>query len=161
MAKAGRPRKAGKRTDSGALKRAPDRIEPTPQMKRHKRACGGAEVGDPLAFIALQDAEREAIARYCSARRAAGWGHPRVTASYDAAPLGDDLPEDIQQARDLHASANYEGADAALVMAGQAAHRAIANYYSFNRVMGCVQDFKDGAAALADYFHIHIEESAA
>ncbi len=157
MARRGRNRKEGPRTASGALKRTPDRIKPTPEMMRHKRSCGGAEVGDPLAFVPLTDAEREAIGRYCQARRAAGWGVRSVTAAYDDTPKGNGLPEEVQTKRDRDAEDNYEKADAALMSAGPAAHRAIANYFSFRCVMGAARDFKQGAAALADFFRIYIE----
>ncbi|MED5549858.1 MAG: hypothetical protein VX529_10925 [Pseudomonadota bacterium] len=162
----GRPRKIGKREPNGRpqrdaadVRREADRIDPTPEMARKKRAVDGGEIADPLNYVPLANYQREAISRYCSLRRAAGWGHQRITAQYDD-PLFLGSEEADTEERDRRVKARYEAADSALLDAGARAHRAVANLYSFQCVMGSVADLERGADALAMFFRIPTERAA-
>lgn len=164
----GRKRKAGKRDKSGKLckpttvagRRDASRVDPTPEMARKKRAADGAEIGDPLGSVALTNPQREALSRYMSARRAAGWGLPRVTANYDDPMMtgGDDAVN--QEERDRKAKEFFDACDKALLGAGHQAHRAVWNLAVFRAVMGSRDDLRRGADALAGFFHIDLRDAA-
>lgn len=167
MARRGRTRKAGKREPNGKLqresadvRREADRIDPTPEMARKKRAVDGGEIGDPLSYVALTNPQREALARYCSLRRAAGWGVRRITAQYDDPMfLGGEEGIDRED-RERRIKAFYESCDAALLEAGGSAHRAVANLFSFRAVTGSLDDLRKGADALAAFFGLERRQAA-
>ena len=167
MARRGRTRKAGKREpngkpqrDSASARREADRIDPTPEMARKKRAVDGAEVGDPLGYVALTNPQREALDRYCSLRRAAGWGVRRITAQYDDPMfLGGEEGIDREE-REKRIKEFYESCDAALLEAGPGPHRTVCNLFSFRSVMGSLADLRRGADALARFFGLERREAA-
>ncbi len=165
MAK-GRKRKAGKREPNGrpqrpdaATRREADRVDPTPEMARKKRATGGGEIGDPLTCLPLTDPQREALSLYFSRRRAAGWGVRRITAQYDD-PMFLGGEEAESEERERRNKALYEACDKALLGAGKDAHRAVANLFSFRCLTGSVSDLIAGANALMAHFGIAQERAA-
>lgn len=167
MARRGRTRKAGKREpngkpqrDSASVRREADRIDPTPEMARKKRAVDGAEVGDPLAYVSLTNPQREALARYCSLRRAAGWGVRRITAQYDDPMFLGGEEGTNREEREERIKAFYESCDAALLTAGSGPHRAVCNLFSFRAVMGSLDELRQGANVLAAFFGLERSEAA-
>jgi hypothetical protein len=123
-------------------------------MKRRKRALDGAEIGDPVAVLELTNPQKEALGRYFSLRRAAGWGVRRITAQYDDPMfLGGDEGTN-QEDRERNIKEFYEACDKALMSAGFPAHRAVANLFSFRIMTGRLSDVRRGSDALAVFFHI-------
>lgn len=167
MARRGRTRKAGKREPNGkpqregaSVRREADRVDPTPEMARKKRAVDGAEIGDPLSYVALTNPQREALGRYCSLRRAAGWGVRRITAQYDDPMfLGGDEGTNREE-RELRIKEFYESCDAALLVTGPGPHRAVCNLFSFRAVTGSLDELRQGADALVRFFGLERREAA-
>lgn len=165
--KAGRPSGApvtlpAHREQTGARerRREPDRIEPTPQMKRHKAIASGGEVGNPLSYLPIAAELREALDTYFSHKRAAGWGVQCRTATLDDSPRGPAQDAMLEEARDEYNAGRYELADAALREAGRHAHRAVSNIFAFRQMTGSLDDLEAGARALAKHYRINVEEAA-
>lgn len=158
----GRPRKQGERHACGKLKarRAPDRIEPTPQMKRHKAIASGGEVGNPLSYLPIRDEYRQALDLFFIHKRAAGWGERVCSSGFDDTPRGPDIDPENDEARDLYNANRYELADTALVQAGKDAHRAVHNLFAFKRAPASLEDLEHGAKALCEHYHIGLEAAA-
>jgi hypothetical protein len=161
MAK-GRPRKQGKRHPCGKLKarRTPDRVEPTPQMKRHKAIASGGEVGNPLSYLPVRDEFRQALDLFFIHKRAAGWGVKCKVATLDDSPRGPAIDPELEAADDLIRAGRYEAADGALLQAGTAAHRQVHNLFAFREVTGSLRDLEAGARALCEHYHIGLEAAA-
>ncbi len=163
----GRPRKIGKREPNGRpqrddaqTRREADRVEPTPEMAAHKAQAQGGEVGNPLSYIpGLSDPQREALERYFSLRRAAGWGVKRTTARYDD-PVTAGADEQDREEQERKTQAFYSACDRALMEAGKDAHRAVANLFSFRQLLGSLSDLQAGANALARFFRIDMRDAA-
>lgn len=161
----GRKRKDGKREPNGRIKRvrqaAPERIEMTPQMKRHKAIASGGEVGNPLSYLPICQEYRHALGIFFDQASRAGWGVRVKTADLDPVRRGGDLDEEQAEARDLICKATYEEADAALLLAGKWAHRAVHELRCFRRASGDLSSLEAGAKALCDVYRIEIVEDAA
>lgn len=167
MARRGRKRKVNvRRQPNGEIKRSeqvrrePDRIEPTPQMKRHKAIASGGEVGNPLSYLPIAAELREALDTYFSHKRAAGWGVQCRTTTLDDSPRGPAQDAMLEAARDEYNAGRYELADAALREAGHHAHRAVNNIFAFRQMTGSLDDLEAGARALAKHYRINVEKAA-
>ena len=166
--KAGRPSESpvtlpAHREQAGAKARArrePDRIEPTPQMKRHKAIASGGEVGDPLSYLPIAQELREALDTFFAHARAAGWGVRCKTATLDDSPRGPAQDPEIEEARDLYNAGRYDAADAALLLAGKDAHRAVHTLRCMRREPQHLESLIAGAKALAGHYHIKMEDAA-
>ena len=118
MSRRGRPRKVKLRDKCGRIKKSerdtkPDRIDPTPEMTRHKREAKGQEVGAALSYLDLTPAQKEALTKYFITAHAAGWGSRMKTSSLKDSIAGGTAPVFSEDRDELRAD-EYERARSAL-----------------------------------------------
>ena len=118
MARRGRPRKIKLRDKCGRIKKSerdtkPDRIDPTPEMTRHKREVSGQEVGAALSYLDLTGAQKEALTKYFITAHAAGWGSRMKTSSLKDSIAGGTAPIHSDE-RDKARADEYERARVSL-----------------------------------------------
>lgn len=152
MARRGRKRKDGKRYPSGQLKpegrRKPDKIELTPQMKRHKAIASGGEVGNPLSYAPLSDMHRDALELFCHHKNAAGFAIRCKTSSLDDSGGGISVSDDFE---DEKRADRYYSADDALKQAGHKARQAVHDMHIHRRI-NSLEDLAHGAQALSEHY---------
>ena len=168
MSRRGAPRKEGKRTKGGRLKERkekPDKIEPTPEMKKRKRSIGGQEVGNPLSYLDLSDAQREALSKYFSICRSAA---PERRVGLKTSSLKDfiagggaDYTDDDQ--RDIAAKMACEAAQAVLNAQGKFVFVTVEFIRLSTSRVNVSERYHDaltkGANALMGHFHIREEKA--
>jgi len=170
MSKRGRPRKVGKRTKGGRLKKRrylPDRVEPTPEMKRHKRMASDQEVGNPLSYIKeLSNAQKEALTAYFGLCRV---GAPERRVGIKTSSLADYIGGgrggmESDEERDRAIKASVEAAQG--VLKGESPFCFFTVEFirlSTNEVKLSprhLEALQAGATALMDHFHIKEERAA-
>lgn len=152
MARRGRKRKDGKRYPSGQLKpegrREPDKIELTPQMKRHKAIASGGEVGNPLSYAPLSDMHRDALDLFYHHKSAAGFHVICKTSTLDDTGGGISVTDDFE---DEKRAERYTKADNALKQAGRKARNAVHDVHTHRRI-NSLEDLAHGAQALAEHY---------
>lgn len=159
----GRKRKIGVARDKSgkiakptttAERRKVNRVEPTPEMARMKRAYHGAEIGDPLVHLDLTNPQREALSHYFSLRRAAGWGQKRITPRYDDPAFLGGHEGEGRDDRERKTKVFYDACVEALRGAGFPAYRTADNLFTRRIMTGRLSDLRKAADALAVFFRI-------
>ena len=162
MSRRGRPRKVKLRDKCGRIKKSerdtkPDRIDPTPEMTRHKREASGQEVGAALSYLDLTGAQKEALTKYFITAHAAGWGSRMKTSSLKDSIAGGTAPTHSEE-RDKARADEYERARAALDLEGllvvQIVERVRLAHNRVDMEGRYIAALRSGADALARHFKI-------
>jgi hypothetical protein len=162
MARRGRPRKTGKRTASGRLKDRPyltnERVGPTPELARHKKAVDGKEPEDPLSHLGFELGCIQALDLFRRQKRACGFSCGSLVANHDdVARLAPDA--EMAEADAMVRRAKYEAAAGALVMHARDGYHAVQSFCGHwgTPWQGDENRLRAGALALAEHYYIKVE----
>lgn len=164
MARRGRKRKVdAKRVNGRIVKadRAPERVGPTPEMERKKRAVDGMELSDPITYLPFELGLCSALEKFRRSKRACGFGPGSLVACVDDTGRCR-ADEELADADALLRRGRYEAAANTLLADTLSGYHAV---QSFSQHWGEPWDgdllaLEKGARSLAEHYHEHLEEKS-